>query len=65
MGKLNDIGSKINLAIQQVEELWNKMQKMTQNLPKAMRLYGKFIIEVLQDKEFGEDLLDKSRHLQQ
>lgn len=29
-----------------------------------MRLYGKFIMEVLQDKDSGEDLLDKSRHLQ-
>ncbi|CAD8112154.1 unnamed protein product [Paramecium primaurelia] len=64
LGKMNDIGSKINLAITQVEELWNKMQKMTQNLPKAMRLYAKFIIEVLQDKEYGESLLDKSKKLQ-
>jgi hypothetical protein len=40
------------------------MQKMTLNLPKAMRLYGKFIIDVLQDKEYGEDLLEKSRLLQ-
>ncbi|CAD8203560.1 unnamed protein product [Paramecium pentaurelia] len=64
LGKMNDIGAKINLSITQVEELWNKMQKMTQNLPKAMRLYGKFIIEVLQDKDYGEELLDKSRHLQ-
>ncbi|CAD8112156.1 unnamed protein product [Paramecium primaurelia] len=64
LGKMNDIGSKINLAITQVEELWNKMQKMTQNLPKAMRLYAKFIIEVLQDKEYGESLLDKSKLLQ-
>jgi len=44
---MNNIGAKINAAIISVEELWNKMQKMTQNLPKAMRLYGKFIIEVL------------------
>ncbi len=47
LGKMNNIGAKINAAIISVEELWNKMQKMTQNLPKAMRLYGKFIIEVL------------------
>ncbi|CAD8209105.1 unnamed protein product [Paramecium pentaurelia] len=64
LGKMNEIGSKINQAIIQVEELWNKMQKMTQNLPKAMRLYAKFIIEVLQDKDYGESLLDKSKLLQ-
>lgn len=34
------------------------------NVPKAMRLYGKFIIEVLQDKDYGEDLMDKARNLQ-
>ncbi|CAK82689.1 unnamed protein product (macronuclear) [Paramecium tetraurelia] len=65
LGKMNNIGAKINLAITQVEELWNKMQMMTSNLPKAMRLYGKFIIEVLQDKDFGEELLEKARRLQQ
>ncbi|CAK66138.1 unnamed protein product (macronuclear) [Paramecium tetraurelia] len=65
LGKMNNIGAKINLAITQVEELWNKMQMMTQNLPKAMRLYGKFIIEVLQDKDYGEELLEKARRLQQ
>jgi hypothetical protein len=61
---LNDIGAKINFSIQQVEEQWNKLQKNTQNLPKAMRLYGKFIMEVLQDKDYGEELLEKSRRLQ-
>ncbi|CAD8157650.1 unnamed protein product [Paramecium octaurelia] len=65
LGKMNNIGAKINLAIIQVEELWNKMQMMTSNLPKAMRLYGKFIIEVLQDKDYGEELLEKARRLQQ
>lgn len=63
LGKLNMIGAKINFSIQQVEEHWGKMQKMTHNLPKAMRLYGKFIIDILQDKEYGEKLLDKSRLL--
>lgn len=29
-----------------------------------MRLYGKFIIEVLQDKDSGEEFLEKSRRLQ-
>jgi hypothetical protein len=33
------------------------------NLPKALRLYGKFLIEVLHDKDLGEELLEKSRQI--
>jgi hypothetical protein len=28
------------------------------NLPKAMRLYGNFLIDVLQDEDYGEELLE-------
>jgi hypothetical protein len=29
-------------------------------MSKAMRLYGNFIINVLQDEEFGEEMIKKS-----
>ena len=63
LGKLDEIGAKINFSIQQVEEQWNQMQKMKNNLPKAMVLYANFIIDVLQDREFGEGMLYRSREL--
>jgi hypothetical protein len=34
---------------------------MSNNMPKAMRLYGKYNIEVLNDKEIGESLLERAR----
>ncbi|EGR33913.1 PAS domain S-box family protein [Ichthyophthirius multifiliis] len=61
LGKMNEIGFKISASIQQVEEQWNKMKKITNGIPKAMRLYGKYMIEILNDKEQGEELLQKAR----
>ena len=54
MAKLNDIGSKINISVAQVDEHWNKLQKISANMPKAIRLYGRFLIEIINDKEGGE-----------
>ncbi|CAD8048146.1 unnamed protein product [Paramecium sonneborni] len=65
LSKLNDLGQKINNSIVHIEDLWKKMQKSSINLTKALRIYSKFQIEVLQDKEQGEQLLEKSRLLQQ
>ena len=57
--KLNDIGSKINSSVHNVEEHWNKLLKININNTKAMRLYGKFLIEIINDREAGDDLLEK------
>lgn len=63
LGKLNDIGSSINNSIVQVEDHWNKLLKINRNMPKAMRMYGKFLIEIINDKETGEELLEQARNL--
>jgi hypothetical protein len=63
LAKLNDIGSKINSSVHNVEEHWNKLLKINANNAKAMRLYGKFLIEIINDKEAGDDLLEKARNL--
>jgi hypothetical protein len=39
------------------------MKKLSSNIPKAMRLYGKYVLEVLNDKIHGDELLDKARNL--
>lgn len=59
LAKLNDIGSKINSSVQYVEDNWAKLMKINANNAKAMRLYGKFLIEIINDKEAGDDLLEK------
>lgn len=64
LGKLNEIGIKINQSVSMVDEIWNKVKKMSSNLPKASRLYGKYLIEVINDKDAGEDLLKRAKNIQ-
>ena len=59
LSKLNDSGSKINSSVHNVEEHWNKLLKINANNAKAMRLYGKYLIEIINDKESGDLLLEK------
>lgn len=59
LAKLADIGGKINLSIRSVEEHWGKLMKISPNNIKAMRLYGKFLIEVLHDIERGDEVIEK------
>jgi len=63
LAKLSDIGSKINFSVQYVEDNWSKLQKINSNNTKAMRLYGKFLIEILNDKEGGDEFLEKARNI--
>lgn len=57
--KLNELGSKINSSTDQVEQFWIKLRKISFNLPKAMRLYAKFLMEIINDKKEGETLINK------
>jgi hypothetical protein len=58
--KLHELGMKITSIDNSLEEHWNKMQKISSNVPKALRTYGKFLIEIMNDKERGEDMLERS-----
>jgi hypothetical protein len=51
--KLGDCGSRINNSINLVEQLWTELMKMNLNIPKAMKLYGRYQMEILQDRESG------------
>ena len=61
ISKLNECGSKINQSIVMVETYWNQLQKLNSNVPKALKLYAKFLIEILNDKEGGQDLLSRAK----
>ena len=63
LAKLNEIGSKIHHSVNSVEEHWNKLQKISPNMPKAMKLYGRFQTEIINDKEAGEEYLERARNL--
>ena len=63
LNKLNDFGVKIHNSVTSVEDHWAKLQKISPNMPKAMKLYGKFLMEIINDKEAGEEFLEKARNL--
>jgi hypothetical protein len=49
------------VSIQSVEDLWKKLSKMSINTPKALKLYASFLIEVLNDKETGNEQMLKAK----
>ena len=44
-----------------VDECWKKLQKLSNSTPKALRFYGTYLIEVLNDKESGNEQLLKAK----
>lgn len=58
--KLNSVGEKINNSVFLVESYWDKLQKLNANKPKALKMYARFLIEILNDKERGEELVNRA-----
>jgi hypothetical protein len=54
-------GGKINQSIMDVEESWKKLSRMNTNAPKALKLYASYLIEVLNDKETGNEQMIKAK----
>lgn len=44
-----------------VEDHWKKLAKMSTNTPKALKLYASYLIEVLNDKETGNEQMIKAK----
>lgn len=61
LGKLGDCGTRINTSIVNVEQIWAELQKLNANVPKAMKLYGRYLLEILHDKESGNELLQRAK----
>ena len=59
MSKLHELGMKITSIDSSLEEHWFKMEKISSNVPKALRTFGKFLIEIMNDKDRGEDMLER------
>lgn len=64
MNKVNEIGVKSLYYIELLRENWQKLQRINANIPKNLKLYGLFQLKILDDREFGEELLRKSRNTQ-
>ena len=56
--RLSQQGSKINASISAVSDHW---KKMSANTPKAFKLYASYLIEVLNDKESGNEQMIKAK----
>ncbi len=59
--RLSVQGAKINQSILGVEDHWKKLSRMSSNAPKALKLYASFLIEVLNDKETGNEQMIKAK----
>lgn len=54
-------GAKINQSILSVEENWKKLSSLTTNAPKAIKMYATFLMEILNDKEAGNEQMMKAK----
>lgn len=43
---------------------WIKLLKINSNIPKSLKLYGLYLLKILDDKEKGEEMIRKSRNIQ-
>jgi hypothetical protein len=59
--RLSVSGAKINQSINYVEDHWKKLSRMSSNAPKALKLYATYLIEVLNDKETGNEQMVKAK----
>ncbi len=61
LGKLDATGIRISSTIAAVQEHWGKVRKINPNVPKALKLYADYLIEILNDTEEGTELLAKAK----
>ena len=59
MCKFTECGMKIGVENERIEKGWERLQEMFPNDPKALKLYGNFLIQVLNDQIRGGFLLNK------
>jgi hypothetical protein len=53
LAKLNDYGSKINVLVEEINDHFDKMQKLKHNDQEVIRYYSDFLFDILNDKEKG------------
>ncbi len=61
MQKLVQTGFKILSTMEAIERLWEGLQRMSMNSPKAVRIYAGYCSEVINDGETGQALLARAK----
>lgn len=56
---IHKLGTKITKCDNILNNSFNKLQKISPNLPSVLRIYGKYISEIKNDKEKGENYLEE------
>ena len=56
---LHDIGKKLYEGNQLVEDIWTKLCKINSNYPKALNLYGNYMIEIRNHTQLGYEMIEK------
>lgn len=57
--KLSSIGNEINFTISNAKDNWNKLYKLKSNMPSVIKLYAKFLTNIVNEKESGKKLMDQ------
>ena len=61
IGKIRSLGFKINELIKNLFQTWNLMKSLNQNDKESLRLYGQFLIDILNEKSNGQQFIEKSK----
>ena len=49
-----------------VEEIWKRISRMKgEHIPKVLRIYSKYLIDIFNDRRAGNELLDKANKMDQ
>jgi PAS domain-containing protein len=56
MTVLNEYGNQINLGVEEIHKLFNKLQKIKENEPELLELYSDFLKEIRADYEQSKEL---------
>ena len=59
--KIRSMGYKINDLIKGVFDTWKSMQILNPNDKESLILHGQFLIEILNEKSFGQSFIEKSK----
>lgn len=61
LSKILIYGFKIEQLIEEIEEHWERIQEINNNVPKVMMFYAMFVRDILNDKETSNSLMEKAR----
>ena len=61
--KLSYLGSRVNNAMSNAKEYWQKVSKIKQNNTIILRTYGRFLIDIQNENAEGRDMIEKAKNL--